>query len=246
MGIDLNAKENDLVAEFAAGMLIPYSYLYEDRYDTWKTTEAETTAPSEEPTIPDEEPTIPDEDPTEDATEDVTGEAGTGEAGTGDGEPVIKPSDENPSQGNDPDKTKLELCQVFGTHPVEIIFNGYDVCEGYDIAGGLFEITPEHGCKFVVVKFIVHNKSFEDKVISTVDKDVIIRGIFNDKLISNNYDAAVVANDLTVLKDVKIKSAEKYEAVLFFMIPSDVADNIDSFVLEVANDMDEKGQLIIK
>ena len=250
MGFDLDAKENDLVAEFAAGILIPYSYLYEDRYDTWKTTEEETTAPSEEPTIPDEEPTIPDEEPTEDATEnpteDVSGEVGTGEAGTGDGDPVIKPSDENPSQGNDPDKTKLELCEVFGTHPVEIIYNGYDVCEGYDIAGGLFEITPEHGCKFVVVKFIVHNKSFEDKVISTVDKEVIIRGIFNETTRSNNYDTAVVANDLTVLKDVKLESAEKYEAVLFFMIPSDVADNIDSFVLEVANNMDEKGQLIIK
>lgn len=250
MGVDLDAKENDLVAEFAAGILIPYSYLYEDRYDTWKTTEEETTAPGEEPTIPDEEPTIPDEEPTEDvtedSTEDATGEVGTGEDGTGEGNPVIKPSDENPSQGNDPDKTKLELCEVFGTHPVEIIYTGYEVCEGYDIAGGLFEITPEHGCKFVVVKFNVHNKSFEDKIISTVDKEVIIRGIFNGNTRTNNYDTAVVANDLTVLKDVKLESAEKYEAVLFFMVPSDVADNIDSLVLEVANNMDQKGQLIIK
>lgn len=246
MGFDLDAKENDLVAEFAAGMLIPYSYLYENRYDTWKTKEEEPTLPSEEPTIPDEEPTIPDEEPTEEPTEDASGEAGTGEAGTGEGDPVIKPSDETPTLGGDPDKTKLELCEVFGTHPVEIIFNGYEVCESYDIAGGLFEISPEHGCKFVVVKFSVYNKSFEDKVINTYDKEVIIRAIFNGSTRTNNYDAAVVENDLTVLKDVKLESAEKYEAVLFFMIPSAEADNIESFVLEVANNMDEKGQLIIK
>lgn len=247
MGFDLDAKENDLVAEFAAGMLIPYSYLYENRYDTWKTQEEEPTLPSEEPTIPDEEPTIPDEEePTDEPTEDVSGEAGTGEDGTGEGGPVIKPTDEDPTEGNNPDKTKLEFCEVFGTHPVEINYSGYEVCEGYDVAGGLFEISPEHGCKFVVVKFSLHNKSFEDKVISTYDKEIIIRGIFNGKTRSNNYDASEIENDLTVLKDVKLKSKEKYEAVLLFMIPSAEADNIESFVLEVANNMDEKGQFIIK
>lgn len=230
VGIDLDANESDLVAEFAAGMLIPYSYLYENRYDTWKTKEEETTIPDvEEPT---QEPTI--EEPTTEPSTDS------------EGDPVIKPSDENPTQGDESGKDKLELCQVFGTHPVEINYNGYTVVDGYDIAGGLFEITPEHGCKFVVVNFLVHNKSFEDKTIATVDKEVILRAVINETTRCNNYDATVLTNDLTMLKDVTIKSGEKYETVLLFMIPSEVADNIESFVIEVASDMEEEGQLIIK
>ncbi len=252
MGIDLDSKENDLIAEYAAGVMLMHSHYYDDRYDKpWiYDTETETEeATVDEPAT--EEPST--ENPTaENATsENTTSEnttSGTTDNPTSDGS--VKPSGDGNSTGGETSAEEpevLDLTKAFGTHPVEVNYVDFVVCDSYDVdPEGFFEIVPDEGCSFLVLNFTLNNRSFVKQTVNTSGEDVIIRLTVNDKNKYNNYDASMLLNDLTVLSDITLESREVYNTVILYMIPTEVADNVDTMYIEVASDIENKGTLVLK
>lgn len=243
MGVDLDSKENDLIAEYAAGVMLMHSHYYDDRYDKpWMyNTESEPETPTiEEPTT--EEPTT--EEPTTEKPTDEGTEQPTTERPSGDGTEQPSGSQEEPSTE---EPVELDLTKVFGTHPVEVKYVDYTVCDSYDVdPEGFFEIIPDEGCSFLVLNFTLNNRSFVKQTVSTLGEDIIIRLTINDENKYNNYDASMLMNDLTVLPDTTLESKEVYNAVILYMIPSEITNNIDTMFIEVATDMENKGILVLQ
>lgn len=254
MGVELDSKENDLIAEYAAGVVLLHSHYYNDRYDKPWMYESENEEPTTEiPTM--EDPTT--EEPTTEAPtieEPTTDEGGTKEDDTKPNDSTNESTDKEPSSGGQSgenvttepptEEEELDLTEVFGTHPVRVSYVDYTVCTSYDVdPDGFFEILPDKGCSFLVLNFTLNNRSFVSQTVSTLDKELIIKLTINDEEKFNNYDASMLMNDLTVLKDTTLESGEEYKAVIIYMIPTEVAENIDSMFIEVASDMDVKGKL---
>ena len=219
-----DSKINDLVAEYAAGVLIAYS-------DSGRYVIKETEKP--------DETVMPSETESESQTvsEPETTSAGPGtSSGQGD---IPEPSTE--------DKGELDLSELFATSPVQIECMGYNVTQTYNAdPEGYFELSAENGYTFVSVNFRLSNNTGEAVVVNTHKPGIILKGVFNKEYRYNNYDASILMNDLTGLRDVQIGAGEYYDAVVIFMIPSDVAENIQSFSIESALDVENDGVLVIR
>ena len=270
MGVELDPKENELIAEYAAGVMLMHSHYYDDRYDKpWMYTIESDTEDStvEEPTTEEpttEEPTTEESttpsgggDETEkpsgsgDETETPSGNGDGTEKPSGSGDGAEKPSGNGNGNGGEAPTTEepveLDLTDVFGTHPVEVNYVDYTVCDSYDVdPDGFFEIIPDKDCSFLVLNFTLNNRSFVNQTVSTIDKDIIIRLTINEENKYNNYDASMLMNDLTVLNETALESKELYDVVIVYMIPTELANNIESMFIEVASDMENEGILILK
>lgn len=230
MGVDLDSKENDLIAEYAAGVVLLHSHYYDDRYDKPWTYPADI-----------EEPT----------TEFPSTEEPTSESESQDGETTDKPTqggiDGNGGEKPTEEPEELNLTEVFGTHPVEVKYIDYSVYDSYDVdPDGYFYILPDKNCSFLVLNFILCNRSFVEQTVNTEDEKVIIRLTINGTEKFNNYDASMLSNDLTVLKDVSLESKEEYTGVILYMIPTELTENIESMYIEVASDFENKSQLVLQ
>ena len=133
MGVDLDSKENDLIAEYAAGVVLLHSHYYDDRYDKPWMYPADT----EEPTT--EAPSTEEPATETSGTENPTSESQSKENETGDrpsqGDNETSSNDNPSSDGEKPTETpeELNLTEVFGTHPVEVKYTDYSVYDSYDV-----------------------------------------------------------------------------------------------------------------
>lgn len=138
---NLSEADMDLVAEYAAGLLLQYSATSENRLvdveDALVAVENEKTEEIEEEPVED---FIPDEIPEDNQNEEVEDEP-----------PVTDKSEETvvPSQ---------PMNQVLGLSDLTIQSNGYEVKDSYpDGDSSFFALDASEGCKLVVMKYTLIN-----------------------------------------------------------------------------------------
>lgn len=234
MGVELDAQQNNLVAEYVAGVLINHSYNHSNRYEFSESENESEEATTDEP----EKPTV---------------ESETTEPEQPTGEDESKPGETTPSEDETTGKEEtttapkeFEFEEILGLENISVKCDGYEITESMDAdPEGFFVLDAETGYEFVIVNFILTNTSEQVATINTADKNIVLKARFNKEYKYNNYDASILKNDLTGLKDVEIESGAEYKAVTVFMIPTDVADSIDNFILTVASD-DVEGVFTIK
>lgn len=126
-------------------------------------------------------------------------------------------------------------------------YDSYTVVDRYNAdPEGYFELVAEPGCEFVVVKYILSNSTGSDVVVDNSSKNIIVKAGINKEYMYNNYDASILLNDLTNLKKVKIAAGDKFEAVIIFMVPSDVASSIEKFSFTVLSGDEKSQEIFIK
>ena len=212
--VDISSKENSLIAEYAAGLLIKNSNYYKDRYYFWDEEDVSQEVPSEDESSQEE-------------------------------------TDESPSTINPDDKpdneVEKELAKVFNLSQATLKYDGYVVVDRYNAdPEGYFELVAEPGYDFVVVKYIVNNNGSEDIVVDNSSKNIIVKAGINKEYYYNNYDASILLNDLTNLKNVKIAAGDKFEAVIMFMIPSDISSSIEKFSFTVMSGESKSQEIFVK
>lgn len=212
--VDISPKENTLIAEYAAGLLIKNSNYYKDRYYFWDEEDVSQEIPSEN-----------------ESSQDETDEAPS----------TINP-DDKPT-----DVVEKELAKVFGLSQVALKYDSYVVVDRYNAdPEGYFELVAETGYDFVVVKYVLSNNTGNDLIVDNSTKSIIVKAGINNEYMYNNYDASILLNDLTNLKNVKIASGDKFEAVIIFMVPSDVATSIEKFSFTVLSGDTKSQEIFIK
>ncbi len=190
--IELDAQQNDIVAEYAAGVLIRNSYSYKLKY--------------------------PQELLTEKPTEGET------ESGTASEEATTGPEEETkPGQNS-------QLAKALGIDPVEITYSSYKIVDEYpDDPEAILTFSPQKGCKFVVLEFVLHNPTEEAVTLSTAERGIIMKAEINGSRY-NNY-ANLMLNDITNLKNIVVEPGKDYEGIVVFMAEEKDVSKIDSFTL---------------
>ena len=190
---DLTQEETDLIAEYAAGMLLKYDRDINRLVDTSMYEEEV----EEEVILPEEE-----EEPTETEEEESTA--------------VV---DVSQDEETEPAVSSLE--QYYGVPNVIITYTGYEVAESYppSLEGEdlVFSMEASAGTQLLVLKFNAQNLSGEDQVLNMLGYGARFRVSVNGES-SKGALATMLVNDMQTYNDV-IPASSAVELVSIVEIP---------------------------
>lgn len=214
-GIDITTEQNDIVAEYIAGVLVKNSYFYMDKYEDLKETYAyEDESELEPETItPETEPETPVINPTDD--------------------PDMPTSEtETYSDG------KWHVAEAIGLSPLEIEYVSYDITNEYPKDDeSLFSFTAEDGYTFIVLNFKLYNNTEDAVTVNNYTLKPAIRLYINDYAPTYNY-GNLMFNDITNLKEVTVNPESSYDGIIVFMVDEEFTKDIKSMTVQY-NDIEQ-------
>lgn len=207
---ELKTEQNDIIAEYAAGVLVKYSYVYKGKYtDLSGDFKSEIILPETEPSI--EEETTPEET-SPDITDETTPSESVGEQETENG--------------------KWDVSEAMGLGGLELEYSSYIITKEYpDDESAVFTFTAQEGYTFAVMKFLLVNNTESDITVDNSELKPAVKAYFNDKSPVYNY-ANLMKDDITNLKNVTVPSGSSCEAILVYMIEDELAEHINGIRLE--------------
>lgn len=219
--IELTDEESQLVAEYAAELLLKYDRNYDYKFyesieDTVITTEEITEATTE----------VVPEDTTED-TEEVTTEVQEPDAE--DTQEVVDVLDEEVIPAGD-----FDVAAFAEVENVSIKYNYYMLAESYpsyDHDGMYIEIEAPDGYQLLVVKFNIENLTGDKQYIDLYTKDLTYNIIVNDERTAKQMLTILIDDLYTYQADIEGDSLE--EAVVLFQVSDSVAESIVDLKLQV-------------
>lgn len=214
---NLTDADMDLVAEYAAGLLLQYSATSDNRLvdvdeallALEELEEEETEEPVEE--IPVEEPDEPIDEP-----EVITEET-----------PVIDNTGLT-------EETTHPINDCMGVDVLTVQFNGYEIEDSYpDGSGAFFALDAKDGCKLVVLKYTLTNNTDSSVDINMLDKNVSYRV----SLDGSGYQYALstmLLDDLSTYVGT-LQSGNSVELVLISEWKEEEVNNITNLTLYIKN-----------
>ncbi len=234
----LSTEDEELVAEYAAGVLMKYSsdqngglgtYVPEKPAPAVSENTAMQPAPVEE--VPDEPAEVPEQgddvnvdDAPNEVTEDVADVSEAADAGT----------------------NGAAICEAIGISGFDMAYKGYETADVYPDPGEAelsFSMQAAEGKKLLVVHFDITNPDGSDKECSVLDNAIKFRILINEKD-RVNEQMTILLNDLKSFSDT-IPAGQTVDTVLVFEVDNDVAGSISSLALIVVNSQGES-QFLLK
>lgn len=221
---ELTAEQSDIIAEYAAGLLLKYSSNY-----SYKIVSEEEVAAAMAGRQEDSEPE------TEKETE--TDEVQTGE------EP-----DQNaplPDDGTQPAEEETEQVQFvadldfaaeFGIDDLIIRYQSFEICSSYPEGNSGFSVDAAQGKKLLVMHFDMEGLPEEDVDCNLFDYDIKMRVNINDT-VSANVLSTLIPNDLASYIEV-VPAGERIDVVAVAQIDDMTEEEIQTLVLRASS----KGQ----
>ncbi|MCR5357336.1 MAG: hypothetical protein K6E63_08015 [Lachnospiraceae bacterium] len=227
----LSQEDEELVAEYAAGLLLKNSAReygglsdYDPAADVVEQPVAEE-APAAEP-APEETAPEPAADEAEPPSENDADSAPNEVSEVTDvSEPVLSPGDNGAA-----------ICEAIGISGLEMSYTGYEVADVYPEPDGnelSFSMQSTEGRKLLVVHFDLKNPDSSDKMCSVLDNSIKFRILINDSE-RVNEQMTILLNDLKSYSDT-IPAGQTVDTVLVFEVDDNVAADIGSLALIVIN-----------
>lgn len=238
--IELTEEENQLIAEYAAEILLKYDRNIKQKYndDSASKIEPSDDEDKDESTVTEESGTEKQDTESTD-TEEITSESGENESDNGNANEPDTGSDDSVIVSSDEDKN-FNIAVFADVDNVSIKYANYmilDYYPSYDSEGVYIEVTPPSGYKLLVLKFNIENLTNEDQYINLYSKNLDYRIIANNK--SAKQMLTILMDDLYTYQG-DIESSSFQEAVLLFQVSESVANNIDDLKLGVKKGDAEK------
>lgn len=227
----LNDNDEELVAEYAAGVLMRYSADKKGGFGNPK--------PTPKPFVVPENTDVPDEPAPADETppvEEVNGDVPT------DDEISDAPSDEAaPTQDAASDAASsvasgAGIPAAIGIPEFEMAYKGYETADIYPKSDGsdlTFSMQAAPGKELVVLHFDVKNPGGSDAECNVLDQNVKFRILVNESE-RINEQMTILLNDLKSYKET-IGAGQTADTVLVFEADTSVAESIGSLSLIVVN-----------
>ena len=219
----LNDAEMDVVAEYAASLLLKY----DDAYDTplYYVEEREerlTPTPTPEPT----------KKVTPTPTQGAWNESSNGGSSNAGQSKLPTPKPTPPTMYNEAE-TSEQLTEIISVENVTVTCEGYELLQSVQ-STEYFSLVAKEGRQYVVVDFLLHNTSGEDFVFDASGNGVEYSLDINTGSISR-VSLSMLENDLQYM-EIPVPANGTAEAVLVFEIAK---EEIDTIHLIVQNDADE-------
>lgn len=233
--IELTDRENYLIAEYAAELLLKYDRNMDSKYYD----------DSVSSTLP--RPATPQEPDLTEEPDDTGAETGTP------GEPDL--TEEMPDFGSEITPGELEevsgveadagpdfdIAEYAGEENVSIKYAYYMIVDRYPSYGedGVYiELEASEGYKLLVLKFDIENKTNDTQNIDMYSKGIEYSIIVNDKK-SAKQMLTILIDDLYTYQTM-LDGSMREEAVLLFQVSESVADEISNLKLKVDNQDDSR------
>ena len=220
----LNENDEELVAEYAAGVLMRYSAdkkggLGNPQPEPKPVEEPELLpeAPEELP-VPEKVQDIPEDDATEQMPEETGAEEGNAASALSVAEGI----------------NGAAICEAIGIYGFDMSYNGYETADVYPASEGnelTFSMQAAPGKKLIVLHLDVINPGSTDEECDVLDCNVKFRILVNEGE-RINEQMTILLNDLKSYKDT-VGAGQKVDTVLVFEADTSVAENIGSLSLVV-------------
>lgn len=213
---DLTSEETELIAEYAADVLLKYDVNYTNRIDEGEK-EIEESASTQDLDISEEGTTTQKPDTTEkDVKEQANAES----------------FEDNDKESKLSAGTEKDIAKVAGISGVSITYKDYLITSRYpEKEDDLVFLEAPNGHQLLVIRFDVANTTKESVAVSLMEKEI------DYSIICNGTKAAkpmltILLNDLGTL-ETTVDPDKKQEAVLVFQIADDIKNNLDSAQLKI-------------
>lgn len=211
---DLTDEETELIAEYAAGLLLKYDADYVDRIDEGDKAAQEMT----------EEASTEQEDTQETVTEEQNVQDTEDDAST-----------EERTVGSESD-----IAKIAGITGVSISLKDYQIVDRYPEAeegDTVVGVEATDGYQLLVIRFQVQNTTENVVDVSLMDKQLDYHIVCNGANAANPM-LTILMNDLGTL-ETAVQPGEEQEAVLLFQISDSMKEQLESMELYINyNDVD--------
>lgn len=224
--VKLTSEQNELIAEYTAGVLLKYSYENE-----WKYTKLNTALN-----------TYNNKNDTS-----ATKPSGSNSNNNNNNNSATVPSGGNTAMNPTSSQTSGDLCsslpQALGLTGTTISYESVSVGDRYPTGEYAVCVPAESGCKVVAVEFKIKNDSGNNILANTTASGVAVKLTVN----GTSYPGyiSMLKNDMLNLKSVSIASGSSYNAVLLFQVKSESANSVKGSVLSVTSGGTSLGTLAL-
>ena len=234
--VTVTTEQNDLIAEYVAGVLLKYSFEDEWQYTKLKKAESGFISSISSTTNNGNSTTASKANATNTATSSGT----TTNTATSNGSATTSTktsgsttnsttSNTTTSTTSDPMAMIIEGLAIKGAN---ISYTNYVVGANYPQGDLILTVPASAGQKVVAIEFEISNPTATAIVCNTVSNKLGMKLIINnDAGITESY--TILKNDLINLKNITINPGATYKAAAIFMVPESKASSISSLSISV-------------
>ncbi len=226
--IKLDDQENDMVAEYVAGVMLKYSRENISDYQKLKNDMAQRETASGGQNN-NQKPSGGQNNETNSSHNDGSSQGGSSNSG----------QDDNVIHAPVADVMGT-LAKDLGLEGMSVAYSSYSMGNSYS-PDGLFSVTANSGCKVFAFEFAIKNETDSDAEVNTSSSSIRFKlDIGGKKIIQSS---SLLLNDMTNLRDVKIEAKDTYNAVVIFQVPSSDAEDISDMSVYVYSSGKEIGEV---
>lgn len=219
---ELTAEQSDIIAEYAAGLLLKYSPNYDYKIASEEEVAAAMAAEQEVPET--EQETVADN---VQQTEDETSQ-GTPSSETQQTESETEPGTEQIQFVAD-----LDFAAELGIDDLIIRYQSFEICSSYPQNNSGFSVSAAQGKKLLVMHFDLEGLPEEDVDCNLFDYDIKMRVNVNSTA-SATVLSTMIPNDLASYMDV-VKAGEIVDVVAVAEIDDMTEEEIRTLTLQVSS-----------
>lgn len=217
---ELTAEQSDIIAEYAAGLLLKYSSNYNYKIASEEEVAAAMAVRQEAPEPETEKETEPDTAQTEDDTYQNTS------------------SSETQTEGSETETDQVQLVSdldfaaELDIDDLIIRYQSFEICSSYPQNNSGFSVSAAQGKKLLVMHFDLEGLPEEDVDCNLFDYDIKMRVNINDS-ISAAVLSTMIPNDLASFMDV-VHAGERVDVVAVAEIDDMTEEEIQTLVLRAS------------
>ena len=215
---ELTAEQSDIIAEYAAGLLLKYSSNYDYKIVSDEEVAAAMAAVQESSEPETESETETDKEQTE-------------------GTDPSMPSPDTSSPENETEQVQvvadLDFAAELGIDDLIIRYQSFEICSSYPENNTGFSVDAAQGKKLLVMHFDMEGLPEEDIDCNLFDYDIKMRVNINDT-VSANVLSTMIPNDLASFMDV-VHGGERIDVVAVAEISDMTEEEIQALVLRASS-----------
>lgn len=223
--VTVTTEQNDLIAEYAAGVLLKYSYENEWNYTKLRNAKIGSNI-SQNATIGSKgsttSPTIAGSSTTQ--TKSATTETKSSTVETKSSTASVTTTSSDPM---------VSLAEGLGISGAKIKYSSYVAASTYPQGSLVLSVPATTGKKVVAIEFEISNPTATPIVCNTTSNKINMKLLVNGSTeVSESF--TILQNDLINLKNITINTNDKYTAVAIYMVPENIAESITSLSVSVS------------
>jgi hypothetical protein len=217
--VKLTTEQNDLVAEYVAGVMLKYSYDNEWKYQKVRSAQASQDQAERSSKAAQLSGTA-----VQSASTGTTA-AQTTAATTGSTDSTVVST---PGVGDALTSAK----QILGLTSADVKYSGYKVVSQYPEGEYVLSVPANPSSKIIAVEFTITNNTGADIVANTASTQLTFKLSISGTTVSKS--TTILKNDITAMKDVTIAAGQSYTACALFQVSDALADGASSATMSVS------------